>query len=146
MEAETRSASHLVMERQVYTTAAVYRAIVESYAALALGRNPVPSHAYKSTALFNETRNVKISVTKKGDPEGEGATRLNFSDEEAESQVLRSSGWSAKHAPPNDFQPTYEEAEAIVKSWGRQWLHVSLEDPRIKFGVGVLACAVMLQC
>lgn len=134
--AETRSASHLVMERQVYTTAAVYRAIVETLAALAVGRNPVPSHAYKSTSLFNDTKEVKISAAKEGDPAGEGATRLTFPNDELESRVLRSASWSAKHAPLDDFRPTYEEAEAIVKSWGRQWLHVSLDDPRVKFGVG----------
>lgn len=118
---------------RIHMTAALYRAVVETYAAKSAGKRVVPSSNYHASSLFNETKDVKVEVTIFGDPEGEGAIRLKFPNAEAERKVLVA-GRSAPIAPGARV-PDLWAADEIIKSWGRAWLHVRLDDPEIKLGV-----------
>lgn len=118
---------------RIHMTAALYRAVVETYAAVSAGKRIVPLSTYHASTLFNETKDVKIELTVAGDPEGEGAIRLQYRNAEAEQKVL-ATGRAAANVPSARV-PDLSTADEIIKSWGRAWLHISLDDPQVKLGV-----------
>lgn len=140
-------------------TAAIYRAVVEIFAALGAGRTPRTSKFYNVGSLVNEALQVKIELTKAEDPTGEGKVRLSYPSSVIEQAVLRAGSPTTSTLPstPSTIDKTEEEVhvditsgevvetasytpeslKAMISSWGRTWLHIPLQDPKLKLAVSL---------
>lgn len=140
-------------------TAAIYRAVVEVFAALGAGRTPRTSKFYNVGSLVNEALQVKIELTKAEDPAGEGKVRLSYPSSVIEHAVLRAGSPTSSTLPstPSTIDETEDEVhvditsgevvetasytpaslKALISSWGRTWLHIPLQDPKLKLAVSL---------
>lgn len=135
--------------------------MVEIFAALGVNRTPRTSKQYEVGPLLNGSVHVRVELTKSGDPLGEGRVQLRFADEAAERTLLRAgspsvlpfagtplvsedvdgtastvdSGLEQILANVTNQSYSTESLQSLIGSWGRAWLRIPLQDPKLKFAV-----------
>lgn len=141
-------------------TIAVYRAVVEIFAAYTAGRTPRTSQTYHVGPLVNEALQVKVNH----DINSPGKVTLEYPSKAIERAVLKAGQTKSQDpdvsasAPaetlvtnasrtnlitsfndttikPATQDTTTEDLAKIIASLGHSWLHIPLTDPKIKFAV-----------